>query len=87
MAPTGNPVLAAMVDKLITQNKVVIFSKTTCPFCDRVKELFTSLNIPYEALELDTIEGGPAIQDLLAGKPLFHQIINVSPVPCALFMC
>jgi hypothetical protein len=24
--------------------------------------------MPYEALELDTMEGGPAIQDLLAGK-------------------
>jgi glutaredoxin len=47
---------------------VVIFSKTTCPFCDKVKELFRSLNMPYEALELDTMEGGPAIQDLLAGK-------------------
>ncbi len=48
--------------------QVVIFSKTTCPFCDKVKELFRSLNMPYEALELDTMEGGPAIQDLLAGK-------------------
>ena len=47
---------------------MVIFSKTTCPFCDRVKELFRSLNITYEAVELDTMEGGPAMQDLLAGR-------------------
>jgi hypothetical protein len=52
--------------------QVVIFSKTTCPFCDKVKELFRSLNMPYEALELDTMEGGPAIQDLLAGKFLLY---------------
>ncbi len=56
---------------------MVIFSKTTCPFCDRVKELFTSLNIPYEALELDTIEGGPAIQELLAKKTGQRTVPNV----------
>ena len=56
---------------------MVIFSKTTCPFCDKVKELFRSLNMPYEALELDTMEGGPAIQDLLAGK-LFNVVNPLS---------
>jgi hypothetical protein len=33
-----------------------------------VKELFNSLNMPFHALELDKMEEGPLIQDLLAGN-------------------
>jgi glutaredoxin len=41
------------VDNLIKQNKVIIFSKTTCPYCDKTKELFKSLKIEYLSVELD----------------------------------
>jgi hypothetical protein len=32
-----------LVLDLIKQNKVIVFSKTTCPYCDKTKELFKSL--------------------------------------------
>ncbi|XP_033647387.1 thioredoxin reductase 1, cytoplasmic-like [Asterias rubens] len=68
MAPTnldtaGN--LRAMVLQYINQNDVMIFSKTTCPFCKKVKDLFTSLKAPFQALELDKEGNGGQIQDLL----------------------
>jgi glutaredoxin 3 len=28
--------------------KAEIYSKDTCPYCDRAKELLTKLNIPYD---------------------------------------
>lgn len=41
------------VEDLINSNKIVIFSKTTCPYCERVKALFKTLNQTYTAVELD----------------------------------
>jgi glutaredoxin len=32
---------------------VVVFSKTTCPFCRRTKDLFDGLDVKYTAVELD----------------------------------
>lgn len=78
MAPTSQQApLGEMIDKLIADNKVTIFSKTTCPFCDRVKELFASLSIPYHSLELDTLDNGPDIQDKLAEKTGQRTVPNV----------
>ncbi|GAV07014.1 hypothetical protein RvY_16909-2 [Ramazzottius varieornatus] len=44
---------------------VVIFSKTTCPYCMKVKDVFRDLQVPVSVHELDVLENGPAIQDIL----------------------
>lgn len=33
--------------------KVIIYSKTHCPFCDRAKALFDNKNVPYEEIMVD----------------------------------
>merc|ERR550534_235817 len=67
MAPvTGSPM--EMVDQYVNNNKVMMFSKTTCPFCSKVKQLFEQEKIKYEVLEIDQIAEGPAIQAALAEK-------------------
>lgn len=33
--------------------KVLIYSKTYCPFCDRAKALFKSKNVSYEEVMVD----------------------------------
>lgn len=43
------------VEELIEANKVLIFSKTTCPWCAKVKELFKSINEPFLAIEFDVV--------------------------------
>ncbi|XP_058808791.1 uncharacterized protein LOC131674253 isoform X2 [Phymastichus coffea] len=53
------------VDKLIVSDKVVIFSKTTCPFCKMAKEVFDKLKEAYTAIELDKREDGDDIFDIL----------------------
>ncbi|KAF9146309.1 hypothetical protein BGX30_001960 [Mortierella sp. GBA39] len=58
--------LAASVRTLIktsiASNPVMIFSKSYCPYCLRVKDLFDDLAVPYKALELDEHENGADIQ-------------------------
>ncbi|XP_061166897.1 glutaredoxin-2, mitochondrial-like [Saccostrea echinata] len=57
---------AKLVQQAISQNCVVIFSKTTCPFCVQTKEIFKNLGIPYEAMELNKHPDGQNIQSYLA---------------------
>ncbi|KFQ30832.1 hypothetical protein N332_05976, partial [Mesitornis unicolor] len=53
------------IQDIISDNCVVIFSKTTCPYCKRAKELFENMNINYTAVELDMITNGSQFQDVL----------------------
>lgn len=57
-----------LVEEYIKQSKVIIFSKSFCPFCKQVKELFDSLNVAYVALELDLIDNGKEVQEALKAK-------------------
>ena len=57
----GGDALAA-AKKEISSNKVMIFSKSYCPFCTKAKDAFTSNNIEFKAMELDVVEGGAEIQ-------------------------
>ncbi|KAJ7411820.1 hypothetical protein WISP_100222 [Willisornis vidua] len=50
---------------IISDNCVVIFSKTTCPYCKMAKELFEGLNVHYTAVELDRNTNGRQFQDIL----------------------
>ncbi|XP_055354180.1 thioredoxin reductase 1, cytoplasmic-like isoform X2 [Paramacrobiotus metropolitanus] len=54
---------------------VIVFSKTTCPFCKKVKELLNTLTVKYTAIELDTLPNGPALQSAL------HSLTNQKTVP------
>jgi len=62
------PGMAEMVDNLIKENKIMIFSKSYCPFCNKVKQIFNELNVEYIAHELDLVENGDAIQQTLLAK-------------------
>ena len=58
--------VAARVQELIQTNTIMVFSKSYCPFCRRVKELFEKeLQVPYRAIELDQDSQGSAIMDYL----------------------
>ena len=58
MAPiTSSPM--ETVDQLVAANTVMVFSKTTCPFCTKIKNLFEQLKVKIEVLELDQIGKRP----------------------------
>jgi len=56
---------ANIVKNFISQNSVFIFSKSYCPYCNGVKNLFTQLKVPFNAVELDKRNDGDEIQDYL----------------------
>jgi len=64
------------VEKLITDTRVLIFSKTTCPFCVKVKGLFNELGVAYHVVEVDK-ENGSEIHEALkkrVGKTSVPQV-------------
>ncbi|KAE8612208.1 hypothetical protein XENTR_v10012764 [Xenopus tropicalis] len=75
MPPTGRELLQARVKELIDSNRVMVFSKSFCPYCDQVKELFSSLGAEYQSLELDECDDGAAIQETL------HELTGQRTVP------
>ncbi|XP_074196564.1 thioredoxin reductase 3 isoform X3 [Rhinolophus sinicus] len=53
----------------------MIFSKSYCPHSTRVKELFSSLGVQYNILELDQVDDGASVQEVLS------EITNQITVP------
>lgn len=53
------------VQQLIASAFVVVFSKSWCPFCDRVKQIFETLGVPFRVIELDQERNGSAMQSAL----------------------
>ncbi|KAJ6751619.1 hypothetical protein OIU85_002085 [Salix viminalis] len=51
--------------ELVSTNSVVVFSKTFCPYCTKVKQLLNQLGAKYIAVELDTEKDGNEIQSAL----------------------
>ena len=47
----------ARIDNLVSDNPVVMFSFSTCPFCRRAKDFLDEKGVKYEVLELDELEG------------------------------
>ena len=45
-----------LVDSAILSNCVVVFSTTSCKFCDKAKTVLTNLGIRFKVIELD-LEG------------------------------
>ena len=57
-----------IVKELISSNKLMIFSKSYCPYCIKVKSLFTNLGVINNAkiIELDLVENGSELQNEMA---------------------
>eukprot|EP00287_Rhodomonas_sp_CCMP768_P012167 CAMPEP_0196728618 /NCGR_PEP_ID=MMETSP1091-20130531/9243_1 /TAXON_ID=302021 /ORGANISM="Rhodomonas sp., Strain CCMP768" /LENGTH=166 /DNA_ID=CAMNT_0042071389 /DNA_START=14 /DNA_END=514 /DNA_ORIENTATION=+ len=49
----------------IDSNKVMMFSKTYCPFCTKAKTTLDNLGVKYEVMELDKRDDGAEIQDAM----------------------
>ncbi|CAN9500725.1 unnamed protein product [Ophioblennius macclurei] len=63
------------VQETVSQNCVVIFSKTTCPYCRMAKSVFNEIGATYKVVELDEHNDGRRLQEALA------QITGARTVP------
>lgn len=52
--------------ELASSAPVVVFSKTYCGYCNRVKQLLTQVGATYKVVELDEISDGSQLQSALA---------------------
>ncbi|XP_031136486.1 thioredoxin reductase 3 isoform X2 [Sander lucioperca] len=62
---TGKNELKSRIQQLIDSNQVMVFSKSYCPFCIKVKDLFKELQVDCNVVELDLIEDGTNYQEML----------------------
>lgn len=68
-------VSAHFVQDTIDNNKVVIFSKSTCLYSNLAKEQFQKLKFPFHVVELDNRHDGDIIQGILG------EITDATTVP------
>ncbi|KAM7006305.1 thioredoxin reductase 3 isoform 1-T1 [Tautogolabrus adspersus] len=62
---TGKNELKTRIQQLIDSNQVVVFSKSYCPYCVKVKDLFKELKVVCNVVELDLIDDGSNYQEML----------------------
>jgi len=61
----GSAEIKTNINQLVNQDKVVIFSKTSCPYCFDAKEVFDKIGQKYTVVELNNHPQGPQVQDAL----------------------
>ncbi len=57
--------ISARFTKLLSDHKVLIFSRTVCTYCTAAKSLLKSLGAAYTEINLETVEDGFALEEHL----------------------
>ncbi|EME32008.1 Glutaredoxin-C2 [Galdieria sulphuraria] len=65
------------VEEAVEKDSVVVFSKSWCPYCAKVKGLFQSLQVPFKTYDLDKLSTGEQIQAALLKKTGQRTVPNV----------
>merc|ERR1719376_1295825 len=63
-----NMSLVQKVEVPINSNKVMMFSKSYCPFCVKAKDALKDLGVEFEVMELDKRADGSKVQDIMFDK-------------------
>lgn len=64
----------------MAQNCVVIFSKTSCPYCRMAKNVFNEIGAAYKVIELDQHDDGRRLQEALAQMTGARTVRTLCPV-------
>ena len=52
------------IDDLIKNKKVVVISKSYCPYCKKAKQVLAKYNIPSECIEIREIDSDPNCEEI-----------------------
>ncbi|CAL8335853.1 unnamed protein product [Merluccius merluccius] len=74
---SGKTELKSRIQQLIDSNQVMLFSKSYCPYCLKVKDLFKDLDVKCNVVELDLVEDGTNYQELLVEMTGQRTVPNV----------
>lgn len=69
--------MAEVIKKAIQQNKVMIFAKSYCPYCNNAAKLFDDLRVAYVRWDLDKRDDGALLQDELEGMTSQRTVPNI----------
>ena len=72
---------AEFVSGSLQENKVVVFSKSWCPFCGKAKQAISQITPNFAVFELDEREDEQEIQDVLGGCTGHHSNSDTAMVP------
>ncbi|XP_043941258.1 glutaredoxin 2 [Protopterus annectens] len=75
--PLTDAAALQLITDIVSQNCVVIFSKTSCPYCVTAKNLFHEIGTNYKVLELDQHENGRQLQTVLGEMTGAHTVPRV----------
>jgi len=53
------------IRRMITEHCVVVFAKKHCPYSQMAKDIFTMLEVPIKAIDIDMRSDADSIQDTL----------------------
>ena len=69
--------LKSSIEQDIAQNKVMVYSKSYCPFAKATKDLLKSKGIEFKAIELDQVSNGDALHAALKSFSGQNTVPNV----------
>ena len=52
------------IDNLLKEKKVVVISKSYCPYCKKAKQVLAKYNIPQECIEIREIDSDPNCDEI-----------------------
>uniref|UniRef100_A0A6B2LSU0 Glutaredoxin domain-containing protein n=1 Tax=Arcella intermedia TaxID=1963864 RepID=A0A6B2LSU0_9EUKA len=55
----------SFIQETLNAHPVVVFSKSWCGYCTRVKGLFTKIGVTYHDVDLEKVSNGSGIQQTL----------------------
>lgn len=74
-ATPGAP--TAVIDAALASSSVVLFTKSRCPYCVAARNLFDSMGVSYDAIELDKMPDGRDVQDALRERTGQRTVPNI----------
>lgn len=69
-----------LVDSKIAGKKVVVFSKTYCPYCVEAKKLLATYNLSSDDLEIIELDKAPYSSDMDAIQNYLQQVTGARSV-------
>ncbi|OBZ83914.1 Glutaredoxin-1 [Choanephora cucurbitarum] len=77
LSPEEMSKIQQVVEEIINNNKIAVFSKSYCPYCQKAKKLLQDLGYEFFAIELDNESDGAAIQQYLQEKTGQRTVPNI----------
>jgi len=74
---TDPVVITEYIEAMIDTQDVVVFSKSYCPYCKATKAIFRDMGVQPTVIELDEMDNGELVQDILSEMTEQYTVPNV----------